>query len=403
MARFLFIMLPLESHHYPAVAIAAELEGAGHTVAWCGPESDLRPLAGPGAVIYPTGKRRQLRNQLTGADPLRSLWQDYLLPVNRFIREPADAAVADWRPDLVVADQYAPAGALAAVRHKRRWATLGTGVLELTPPPLPWLSGYVQEQLSQIWDAASVPQVPGLDLRFSPDLVIFLTSRELIGPVPLPAQTVLTGPAIGRRPVPPGGQSFSWTGWDASKRHVLITVGTLLDNLNGRGTASFYARVIGALAPMAGELQAVLVAPPTAALDPPPHVVVRPRVPVLQLMPKLDAVICHGGMGTVSEALLHGVPLVVAPVAVDQMVTARQATDAGAAIEVAFADATPAEFSAALRTVLSEPGYLANARRVGESLRAAGGAPAAARHLAALADTALADAALADGGAAATS
>src|SRR6185437_16990265 len=122
----------------------------------------------------------------------------------------------------------------------------------------------------------------------------------------------------------------------------------------------------------------------------------RPRVPVLQLMPKLDAVICHGGMGTVSEALLHGVPLVVAPVAVDQMVTARQATDAGAAIEVAFADATPAEFSAALRTVLSEPGYLANARRVGESLRAAGGAPAAARHLAALADTALADTALAD-------
>jgi hypothetical protein len=50
--------------------------------------------------------------------------------------------------------------------------------------------------------------------------------------------------------------------------------------------------------------------------------------------------------------------------------------------------------------VLSEPGYLANARRVGESLRAGGGAPEAARHLAALADTALADTVLADKGAA---
>lgn len=391
MARFLFIMLPLESHHYPALAIAAELERAGHAVAWCGPESDLRPLAGPDAVVYPTGKRRQLKNQVTGGDALRSLWQDYLLPVNRFIREPADAAVVDWQPDVVVADQYALAGAVAAYRHKVRWATLSTGVLELTPPPLPWLPGYLREQLSQMWEAAGLPQVPDLDLRFSPDLVIFLTSRTLIGPVPLPAQTVLTGPAIGQRQVPPGGQSFSWTGRDARQRHVLVTVGTLLDNLHDRGTASFYARIVSALAPMAGEIQAVLVAPPAAVPDPPPHVLVRPRVPMLQLLPELDAVVCHSGLGTVSEALIHGIPLVVAPVAVDQMVVAKQVTNAGAAIEVAFADATPAELGTALETVLSEPGYLANARRIGESLRAGGGAPEAARYLAALADTGLAD------------
>jgi UDP:flavonoid glycosyltransferase YjiC (YdhE family) len=391
MARFLFVMLPLESHHYPALAIAAELERAGHAVAWCGPESDLRPLAGPDAVIYPTGKRRQLKNRVTGADALRSLWQDYLLPVNRFIREPADAAVADWRPDVVVADQYALAGAVAAYRHKVCWATLSTGVLELTPPPLPWLPRYIREQLSQMWEAVGLPPVSGLDLRFSPDLVIFLTSRELIGPVPLPAQTVLTGPAIGQRPVPPGGQSFSWTGRDARQRHVLVTVGTLLDNLDDRGTASFYARIVSALAPMAGKLQAVLIAPPAAVPDPPPHVLVRSRVPVLQLLPTLDAVVCHSGMGTVSEALLHGIPLVVAPVAVDQMVVAKQVTNAGVGIEVSFADATPAELGTALETVLTEPGYPANARRVGESLRAAGGAPEAARHLAALADTVLAD------------
>ena len=390
MARFLFIMLPLESHHYPALAIAAELERAGHTVAWCGPESDLRPLAGPDAVIYPTGKRRTIRNKVTG-DLLRSLWEDYLIPVNRFIREPADAAVADWRPDVVVADQYALAGAIAAHRHKVRWATLSTGVLELVPSPLPWLPEYVREQVSQMWEAVGLSPVPGLDLRFSPELVIFLTSRELIGPVPLPAQTVLTGPAIGQRRVPPGGQPFSWTGWDAHQRHVLVTVGTLLDNLHGRGTASFYARITDALAPMAGELQAVIVAPPAAVPDPPPHVLVRARVPMLELLPMLDAVVCHGGQGTVSEALIHGIPLVVAPVAVDQMVVAQHVTNAGAGIEVAFADATPAELATALETVLSEPGYPANARRVGESFRAGGGAPEAARHLAALAGSALAD------------
>jgi UDP:flavonoid glycosyltransferase YjiC (YdhE family) len=73
------------------------------------------------------------------------------------------------------------------------------------------------------------------------------------------------------------------------------------------------------------------------------------------------------------------------------MVVAKQVTNAGVGIEVSFADATPAELGTALETVLTEPGYPANARRVGESLRAAGGAPEAARHLAALADTVLAD------------
>jgi zeaxanthin glucosyltransferase len=389
MARFLFIMLPLESHLHPALAIAAELERTGHMVAWCGAESDLRPLAGPDAVIYPTGKRYYRRYQPGGMAAMRSLWQDYLLPVNRFIRDAADAAVTDWAPHVVVADQYALAGAVAAHRHRVRWATLSTGVLELIPPPLPWLPDYLGEQLGQVRQMAGLPPDPELDLRFSPDLVIFLTSRELIGPTPLPAQTVLTGPAIGRRAVP-GGPPFRWDAWDAGQHHVLVTIGTVLDGLLDRGAAGFYTRMASALAPMAGKLQAVLVAPPATVTDPPQHVLVVPRAPVLQLLPRLDAVVCHAGLGTVTEALTHGVPLVVAPVAPEQLIVAQQVTAAGAGIEISFAEATPAQLAAAVAAVLSEPSYRANARRVGESLRAGGGAAAAARHLAALAGAAAA-------------
>ena len=113
----------------------------------------------------------------------------------------------------------------------------------------------------------------------------------------------------------------------------------------------------------------------------PAHVLVTPRVPLLDLLPHLDAVVCHGGLNTVCETVLHGVPLVLAPVTLDQPVTAEQVVRAGAGIRVAFETASPAELSAALDTVLTEPSYRDAAQRLGDSFRAAGGAPVAVQHL----------------------
>ena len=62
---------------------------------------------------------------------------------------------------------------------------------------------------------------------------------------------------------------------------------------------------------------------------------------MLELLPELDAVLCHGGMGTVTEALAHGVPLVVAPIRADQPAVARQVTQAGAGLEVVLPRGEP--------------------------------------------------------------
>jgi UDP:flavonoid glycosyltransferase YjiC (YdhE family) len=107
---------------------------------------------------------------------------------------------------------------------------------------------------------------------------------------------------------------------------------------------------------------------------------------MLELMPRLDAVICQAGQSTVNEALAHGVPMVVAPIRLGELAVAEQVTRAGAGVAVSFAEATPAQLAAAVTAVLDEPGYRAQARRLGEEYAAAGGAGAAAAHLAALAD-----------------
>ncbi|MGE5828637.1 MAG: glycosyltransferase [Micromonosporaceae bacterium] len=378
MARFLIVVVPVVARVWPAVAIGDALAAMGHEVAWCGPESDLRPLIGPGQSIYPTGKRSYRGFQEIGLASVRELWDEYLVPLNRFIQEPVDLAVADYRPDVVFADQYAVAGALAAYRHGVRWATLSAGILELTPPAEdPGVREWARARLAPMLPAAGLPVDDGLDLLFSPDLVIATTARALTGLAPIPEQCVLIGAALGARRTDP---SFDWGWWDPDRRHVLVTSGTLSAHL----VRDFLARVMVALQPLASRVQAVFNAAADAVPDPPSHVLIAPRVPMLELMPRLDAVVCQSGQSTVNEALLHGVPLVVAPIRWERAV-AEQVTRTGAGVEVSYADATATQLAAAVTAVLDQPSYRANARRMSEEYVAAGGTSAAAAHLVALA------------------
>jgi UDP:flavonoid glycosyltransferase YjiC (YdhE family) len=106
---------------------------------------------------------------------------------------------------------------------------------------------------------------------------------------------------------------------------------------------------------------------------------------MLDLMPRLDAVVCQAGQSTVNEALAHGVPLVVAPIRLGELAVAEQVTRAGAGIAVSFAEARPAQLADAVTAVLDESDYRTHARRIGVGFAAAGGAGAAAAHLVALA------------------
>jgi zeaxanthin glucosyltransferase len=378
-ARFLFVVVPVVSHLWPAVAIGDALAAAGHDVAWCGPESDLRPLVGPDMTIYPTGKRSYREFHEVGMAAVRELWDEYVIPLNRFIRAPVDRAVAEYQPDVVLADQYALAGALAADARGTAWATLCAGILELTPPAGdPGVAEWARAKVAQVRQAAGLPADDRVDPLFSPWLVIATTARALTGAAPMPEHCVLIGAALGPRRTDP---SFGWDWWDPGRRHVLVTSGSMSAHL----VHGYLARMMAALEPMAGQLQVVLNATADALPEPPPHVLVAPRVPMLDLMPRLDAVICQAGQSTVNEALAHGVPLVVAPIRLGELAVAEQVTRAGAGIAVSFAAATSAQLAAAVTAVLDEPGYRAQARRIAGEFAAAGGAGTAAAHLAALA------------------
>ncbi|MCJ2050694.1 glycosyltransferase [Methylobacterium sp. J-070] len=87
------------------------------------------------------------------------------------------------------------------------------------------------------------------------------------------------------------------------------------------------------------------------------------------LMTEADLVICQGGHGTVSRALLHGVPLLVIPLARDQADNAARIALRGAGLRLPAA-ASAGEIAAAVHRLLAEPGFRTAAGILGAAVRA---------------------------------
>jgi MGT family glycosyltransferase len=101
-------------------------------------------------------------------------------------------------------------------------------------------------------------------------------------------------------------------------------------------------------------------------------------VPHHALFPVTDVVVTTGGAGTVTTALLAGVPLVVVPTGWDLPENAQRIAVSGAGLRIAAQDCTPQRLRRAVEQVLGDPRYREAARRMGAALRERGGTEQAA-------------------------
>ncbi|MFI6004147.1 glycosyltransferase [Streptomyces sp. NPDC051366] len=394
--RVLFTVPPLAGHVNPTVAVGAELAARGHQVAWTGPAGALARLLPAHARILPAGEEagggyaalHDRWRDLRGVGALRFLWEEALVPLARAMVPGVTDAVRGFAPDLMVADQQALAGPVIARRLGIPWVTSASTSAELTRPfaDFPKVGEWVDEQISGFLAECGTDRADGTaggkgadgtgwDPRFSERLVLVFSTPELIGTEDdFPPHYAFLGPAFGTRPHPPG---FPWQRLDPERRRVLVSLGTLNQEAGGR----FYGAVLGAAERLADEVQLVLVAPAALVGAVPGNVLLLERVPQLELLPHLDAVVCHGGHNTVCEALAYGLPLVVAPIRDDQPIVARQVVGAGAGVRVRFGRTRTEELRDALTAVLDDPGPRRAARRIQASFAAAGGASAAADRL----------------------
>lgn len=378
--RVLVVVPPLVGHVTPTLGLGRALQQAGHTVAWAGYQALLDPLLGPSATVLPLAHDlsddayRALRasgHGLRGAAAFKFLWEELFFPLARMMRPSLDAAVAAWKPDLLVVDQQTFAGALVARQRGLPWVTSAATSANLVDPfdTLPQLRTWYHDGLCALQDDAGLAATP--DGLLSPHAVVAWSTLALVGDDQVfPPHWHFVGPAVAPRP---GVVPFPWDALQPERRRVLISLGTVSPDVGGR----FYGAASEALHAL--DVQGIVVAPDGMLPDAPAGTIVRPFVPQLDVLWHVDAVVCHAGHNTTVETLARGLPLVVAPIRDDQPVVAAQVVAAGAGVRVRFGRVSGAGLAQAVTTVLDTPSYRQRARHVADSFQAAGGVARAAR------------------------
>ncbi|RFU40526.1 glycosyltransferase [Actinomadura logoneensis] len=385
--RFLFAVPPLTGHVNPTVAVAAELTARGHRVAWTGQRDVLEPLLPAGARVYPaedaafTAKleaARRIWMSLRGPAALKFLWEEFIVPLGHAMLPGVERAVDRFHPDVVVADQQVLAAPVVARRRGVPWATSATTSSEFTRPlaGMPLVEEWVRDQIGDFQADHGIEDV--IDLRFSDHLTLVFSTGALVGDVSFfPDHIAFVGPALGGRP---GREEFPFDWLDPAGEDTRPGIMVSLGTVSGPAGERFFRVAAETVAEM--DVQAVFVMPSGASecggFAVPDNVLIRESVPQLALLPRLSAVVTHGGHNTVCEALAHALPLVVAPIRDDQPAIARQVEAAGAGRIVRFARISTDELRAALTGVLTEPAYREAAARIRDSFAAAGGAARAA-------------------------
>jgi MGT family glycosyltransferase len=177
----------------------------------------------------------------------------------------------------------------------------------------------------------------------------------------LPANLRYVGPLLDQ---PSWAQPWTapWSGRPERPR-VLVSLSTSFQN-----QLSTLKRITAALGRM--ELDAVVTIGPAMAqetIEAPANVTVLHSAPHDAVMREVSLVITHGGHGTVTRSLTHGVPLLVLPMGRDQADNAARVVARGAGLAIADT-ATEAEIGQAVARLLTEPQFQAAASRLGQTM-----------------------------------
>jgi hypothetical protein len=213
MSRFLFVVAPIAERARPTIVAGRELAARGHEVAWVVDGDGDRD--GFDALCAAAASRR-LGSLCSPAGQLQ-LWDDFVLPVARAMVPTVRAAISQHRPDVVVADHLALAGAAVAQVHGIPWVTSVATSAGLVDPleDLPAVRQRVRRRVHRFLREVGLDDITAarFDVRASPHLVLAYTTAALVGHVDRPgSRHVLVGPCVASASVP-GELRGEWDEW----------------------------------------------------------------------------------------------------------------------------------------------------------------------------------------------
>jgi UDP:flavonoid glycosyltransferase YjiC (YdhE family) len=284
--------------------------------------------------------------------------------------------VREVQPDVVVNDILTLAPALAAELEGRPWATL---VPHVYPPPAPslppyglgampprrsrgeavWrkLSGVTtgglergRQELNETRRRVGLPALEHFHGGISRDLCLVGTFPQLEYPRAWPPGVHVTGPLLWEPPasdvdLPAGEEPLVIVAPSTSQDPGQ----TLLDAAL-RGLARLPVRLVAIAA--RGRLADSPRSPRIRLVD---------WLPYSRTIPHADAVVCHGGHGTLAHALTGGAPVVTVPAAGDMSENGTRAQWAGVGLSLPRRFLSPRTLRWVVQRLLDEPAFGARA------------------------------------------
>ena len=361
------------------LATARVLKRRGHEVTWLSGQAVGDLVTGAGIAFWPlkaTGWRHDMPPLAPDLPPAHrqavrqgralAVW---LSPyhVLAAVAE-IEVAIQALKPDVIISEPFAAAGALAAERAHLPFVVVGR-------PALPRLEGATSASnaTAAIVDLCQQTGVDGAywdrerGLPRSPWLHIDFFCRRWYADVPdIATQThFFGGQPWEQRPLP--------TELSSDNPLVLITLGSTYarDETFFRLAAEAVRRA-GALPLLATGRRA----PQTLAAlrrNPPIASLIRDWIDFSLIFPRLAAVIHHGGMATTHAAVTHAVPQIVVPHAGDQIPQAARVTQAGVGYGIRPKDFTPQTADRLVATILTDTGMGRAAERLAQDMWELGG------------------------------
>ncbi len=407
--------MPADGHVGPLIPLARELVARGHELTWYTGNAYREKAEGTGArflphVHAPDRDMAEMNEQFPERAALKGLAKFRFDMREVFIKavpgQVADleACLESVRPEVIVAEP-AMAGAAKVIeqRHGVPWATCGISAFTMasvdTAPfglglrPLGGavgrlrnraLNALIYRTLYRAIDRDYEAMRESLGLEFSGgvfDTVLspFLYLQPTVPSFEYPRrdhapQVHFVGPLL--PPAPADFEPPAW--WNAMLEDprpvVLVTQGTVATD-----PAELLLPTLEALRDEPVQVIAVTGGPDPAELPAPPaNARVERFVPFAALMPHVSTLVSNGGYGGLHFALAHGVPLVVAGATEEKPELVARVDWSGVGVGLRTQRPKPERLRAAVRRVLTDPGYAARAAAMQAEMAAYGGPATAA-------------------------
>lgn len=391
--RVLMTVFANSSHLFNMVPLAWALTTAGHEVRIASQPDNVQAISDCGLTAVPVGNdlnimelarstpREEMANggalTLNETRPEKLTWDyvhDTFAQHSQLYDYMADRAMTDelveharqWQPDLVIWDALTYAGPIAAeavgVPHVRmlfgldHWGRMRGIFHQLAAERAP------EDRHDPVADwlgAKGAPYGVAFDEALSTGRATLAVAPPWMGfPTELPTISMRHIPFNGPAVVP------DWLRKPADRPRICLTLGLTLREIADENVS--LGDFVRAVADIDAEVVATLSEEQLAEIgELPDNVKPVDFVPLHALLPTCAALVHHGGGGTRTNAVMHGVPQLIVPNWLwDERDIAQRFAERGAALVTEVPDLTPERLREQLRRLLSDPSFQAAADEI---------------------------------------